>query len=248
MQKLVLIALLGLLAACSNTNSEERIRISAAASMTDGIGALAMQYSQITGHPVETNFGASSTLAKQIHDGAPADVYVSASREWIDYLRKREHLQGEPVVIARNRIVCVTQKDSSLERKDIADLAARPCLIAVADEGVPAGEYTRQALTKAGVLKKLTSSLVGQKDARAVVSAVQSGNTPVGFVYSSDAYNFEDSLRVLFVVPADMHDSIEYYAALLKNAEHPEAARGLFLYLQSEKAQDELSKLGFIGP
>ncbi|MCB9896274.1 MAG: molybdate ABC transporter substrate-binding protein [Planctomycetes bacterium] len=248
MRKLVLIALLGLIAGCSNTNSQEHIRVSAAASMTDAVGALALKYNQITGHPVDTNFGASSTLARQIHDGAPASVYVSASREWVDFLKKREHLQGEPVVIARNRIVCVAQKDSSFEFKDFAALAADPPVIAIADQGVPAGDYTRQALTKAGVLEKLKPSLVGQSDVRAVVAAVQTGNAPVGFVYSSDAYNFEDSLRVLFVVPGDMHDPIEYYAALLKDAENPEAARGFFLYLQSEKAQDELSKMGFIEP
>lgn len=248
MRKISLLLLLGLLTACGSSGRDETIRVAAAASMTDAVTALAGQYTNITGSSIQTDFGASGTLARQIKDGAPADVYISASRQWVDYLKENDLLEGNPIVIARNRIACVTRKDSGHEFKDFAALAANPQKIAVADEGVPLGDYTRQAMTRAGVLETLKPSLVGQSDARAVVTAVKSGNLPLAFIYTSDAYMHADEVKVLFVVAADLHDPIVYYAAQLKNAKYPKAAHGFLLYLQSDKAVDELSKQGFVDP
>ncbi len=248
MRTISLILLLGLLTACGSSARDETVRVAAAASMTEVVTALGGQYTKVTGSAVETDFGASGTLARQIKDGAPADVYISASRQWVDYLKENNLLEGEPLVIARNRIACVARTDSGLEYKDFAALAASPQKIAVADEGVPLGDYTRQALAKAGVLEGLKSSLVGQADARAVLKAVKSGNLPLAFIYTSDAYMETEELKVLFVVAAELHEPIEYYAAQLKNAKYPKAARGFLLYLQQEKAVDEFSKQGFVVP
>lgn len=234
-----------LLAACGGGDDREKVTVFAAASMTDAVNELADGF---TGSDVKTSFGASSDLARQIKDGAPADVYISASGNWIEYLKKHGKLEGEPVVIARNELVCVTWKGSDFERKDLADLGARPCLTAIADEGVPAGEYTRQAMAKAGVLETLKPSLVGQSDVRAVVMAVQSRNAPIGFVYSTDAAAFGDKLEVLFAVPAGMHDPVGYYAAQVKGATNPDAARAFIEYLQSDGARETLKKLGFREP
>lgn len=246
MTKLRIILPLLLLAACGNPNKGETIRIAAAASLADAIGGVATDYGNMTGRPMETDFGASGTLARQIADGAPADVYVSANKKWVEYLQQKDLVEGSPVVIARNRLVCVVRSDSKLEYKDFESLAAQAPLIAVGDEGVPAGEYTRQALTKAGVLDRLSKQLVGQQDVRSVVEAVESGDLPVGFVYASDAYQFSETLRVAFLVDVGLHDPIEYYAVLLKQARHPDAARGFVLYLQSEKAEKQFAKLGFV--
>jgi molybdate transport system substrate-binding protein len=248
MRKISLILLLGLLTACGSSARDETLRVAAAASMTDVVAALGAQYTKVTGSPVQTDFGASGNLARQIKDGAPADVYISASRHWVDFLRENNLLEGEPIVIARNRIACVTRKDSSLKYRDFAALAASPQKFAVADEGVPLGDYTRQAMSKAGVLEALKPSLVGQTDAAAVVTAVKSDNLALAFIYTSDAYMHAEELQVLFVVPAELHDPVVYYAAQLKNAKYPKAARGFLLYLQSDKAVDELSKQGFVDP
>ncbi|MCA8911707.1 MAG: molybdate ABC transporter substrate-binding protein [Planctomycetes bacterium] len=242
MRRLLLILPL-LLCACGNPHEGERLHVSAAASMTDVVGGIAAEYGDITGRKIDTNFGSSGTLAKQIADGAPADVYISANRQWVDYLKDKDLLAEEPAVIARNRLVCVVRKDSKEKINGFDDLADGT-LVAVGSEGVPAGDYARQALGKADVLEKL--KVVGQKDVRSVVKAVESGNAPVGFVYASDAYQFAETLHVAFVVDAALHDPIEYYAAPLKNAPNAEAARGFFLYLQSDKAQKQFAKFGFV--
>jgi molybdate transport system substrate-binding protein len=215
--------------------------------MTDAVTALAADYGEST--TITTGFGASSTLAKQIHDGAPAGVYISASREWVDYLKKREHVDGEPVVIARNTLVLVVGADSDLKWGGPAQLGnSPPAVIAIADEGVPAGDYARQALTRLSLMDVLKDRLVAQKDVRAVVQAVISGNAEAGFVYATDAVAFKDRLRVDFQVESALHEPIEYFAALLTGAEDPEAARGFFKYLQTERAQAQLLELGFSEP
>lgn len=234
-----------LLSACGGGDESDRVTVFAAASMTDVVTELSVGF---TDAKVRSSFGASSDLARQIKDGAPADVYISASNDWVDYLKKHERLEGDPVVIARNDLVCVTRKGSGFERNDLADLGARPCLTAIADAGVPAGEYTRQALARAGVLEGLKSSLIGQTDVRAVVTAVQSQNAALGFVYSSDAIAFRETLQVLFTVPAEMHEPIMYCAAVVKGAAKPDAARGFVKYLQSAGAREQLKKLGFREP
>ena len=246
MRTKILILVVLLVAACSNHPSEPRLRIASAASMTDAIGPMAEKYGAMTGRDVDTDFGASSTLAKQIADGAPADIYISASRKWVDYLKDRHLLLGEPVVIARNRLVCVVAKDGDTEADSFEALAGAADLIAVGDDGVPVGDYTRQAMRKSGVFDRLRERFVGQKDVRSVVNAVESGNAPAGFVYASDAYQFAETLRVAFVVDGDLHDPIEYYAAQLKQANAPEAARSFLIYLQTAEVQDRFAKLGFV--
>lgn len=222
------------------------MRVASAASLTDALGPLAKKYGAMTSREVETDFGASSTLAKQIADGAPADVFISASRKWIDYLKDKNLLLGEPVVVARNRLVCVVQKDSDADIDGFGALANTEDLIAVGDEGVPAGDYTRQAMHEAGVTESLRSRLVGQKDARSVVKAVETGNAPIGFVYASDAYQFPETLRVVFLVDDELHEPIEYYAAQLKQANAPEAAHSFLIFLGSDEVQDQFAKLGFV--
>lgn len=215
--------------------------------MTDAIGPLADEFGAANRNKVETNFGASSTLARQIADGAPADVYITASRKWVDYLEER-HLLLNEVVIARNRLVCVVPKDGGAELDSFEALTGAVDLIAVGDVGVPIGDYTLQAMRKAGVFENLRGRLVGQTDVRSVVNAVVTGNAPAGFVYASDAQQFQETLRVAFVVDAALHDPIEYYAAQLKQANAPESAHYFLIYLQSDKVQDQLAELGFERP
>ena len=248
MRKLILFALL-VLAACGGGGAEGTltVRVSAAASTTDAMNALAADYAGATKTNVQTSFGSSSTLAKQIHDGAPADVYISANQEWVEFLKKRDHVEGEPVVIARNELVLVVAADSELKWGGPAQLGnAPPEVIAIADAGVPAGDYARQALTKLSLLDVLQPRLVGQPDVRSVVWAVVNGNAEAGFVYATDALAFKDQLKVDFRVDSRLHEPIEYYAVLLKSAADNEPARGFFQYLQTDKARAQLKKLGFL--
>ncbi|MBK8208319.1 MAG: molybdate ABC transporter substrate-binding protein [Planctomycetes bacterium] len=244
MRRLVCICLV-LLAACgsgSRHNESPEIRVAAAASLTGAIGDLAAAYPDAR---VVCNYGASSDLARQIKDGAPADVYISASSKWADYMVS-EGLTGiPPLTIARNVLVCVVPADS---RADVKDLNALPQAgfrrIVIGDEGVPAGDYTRQAFKAANVQEELKSSLIGQKDVRTVVKAVESGEADCGFVYATDARTAK--VRVLFTVDAALHAEIGYYACLLKSAANPEQARAFITFLTSPEATAILRKAGFV--
>jgi molybdate transport system substrate-binding protein len=227
----------------------DRLTVYAAASLSEVVEALARRF---PGARVRTSFGSSSELARQIEDGAPADVFLSASPDWIDFLREAGALAGEPVVIARNRLVCVAPAGSALAARGASGPAALLAAlapgdrVAIAVEGVPAGEYARKALAHLGLLDAYRPRLVGQKDVRAVLHAVEQGELPAGFVYATDA-RIARVVRLFDLDPAS-HPPIEYDAAALRGAPNPLGARRFLEYLHSETAHELLSSAGFALP
>lgn len=225
------------------------LRVFAAASLTEVVGALAAGYE---GARVEPSFGASSALARQIRDGAPADVFVSASPAWIGFLRDAGALASEPVVLARNRLVCVASRRSGLGDRGIdGPRALLEALgpggrVAIADEGVPAGAYARAALAHRGLLDAYLPHLAGQRDVRAVLHAVEQGWLPAGFVYATDARVADVAL--LFAFDPSGHPPIEYRAAVVRDARHAEQARRFLDHLQDDEARALLARAGFALP
>jgi molybdate transport system substrate-binding protein len=198
-----------------------------------------------------TSFGASSELARQIKDGAPADVFISASPEWTEFLREAKALDGEALVIARNQLVAVAPKGSGLagavkEAKQLLDRLPAGERVAIADQGVPAGEYARKSLEKQGLLAAYQPRLVGQKDVRAVLHAVEQGELPAGFVYATDAR--VAAVERLFAFDPATHPPIEYHAATLRGSAQPAEARRFLAFLKSGAARDVLSGAGFALP
>lgn len=243
-------------------DASKPIRVLAAASLTEVVEELARDFE---GGAVETSFGASSDLARQIRDGAPADVFVSASPEWIDFLREAKTVLGEPVLVARNALVCVAPKGSALAREGLrgdgseapsADRVRGPAtlrarlgegdLVAIADAGVPAGDYARRALAKLGLQSAFERRLVGQKDVRAVLHAVEQGEVAAGFVYATDARVAR--VDTLFAFDPATHPPIEYHAVLLRGSVQPERARRFLEYLRGSAARSRLSGAGFVLP
>ena len=229
------------------------LRVFAAASLTEVVEALAKSFD---GGPVLTSFGASSDLARQIKDGAPADVFVSASPEWIAFLREADAIVGKPLVLARNALVCVAPKGSPLAenaaRPGVADpralleRIAKGDVVAIADQGVPAGEYARKALDQLGLAKAFEPRLVGQKDVRAVLHAVEQGEVAAGFVYATDAK--VANVETLFVFDPATHPPIEYHAVALRQTTNSDLARRFLAYLASDVARARLSAAGFVLP
>jgi molybdate transport system substrate-binding protein len=242
-------AFLALPGSAAIAQTEPTLRVFAAASLTEVVEALAQHFE---GARVETSFGSSSALARQIRDGAPADVFVSASPEWIDDLREAGALAGEPIMLARNRLVCIASKGSPLEQRRVSgpsallDALGPDGRVAIADEGVPAGEYARAALAKLGLQDAYRSHLVGQRDVRAVLHVVERGELPAGFVYGTDAKIAD--VVVLFAFDPATHPAIEYQAAVLREASHPEQARRFLEYLRSATARTLLTNAGFARP
>ncbi len=229
------------------------LRVFAAASLTEVVEALAKSFD---GGPVLMSFGASSDLARQIKDGAPADVFISASAEWINFLSEAHAIAGAPVVVARNALVCVAPEGSALagsgSRPGVADpralleRIAKDDVVAIADQGVPAGEYVRAALEKLGLAKAFESRLVGQKDVRAVLHAVEQGEVAAGFVYATDTKLAK--LETLFAFDPATHPAIEYHAVVLQQSTNSELARRFLAYLASDVARARLSAAGFVLP
>ncbi len=233
-----------------------RLRVFAAASLTDVLESLA---SGFTDARVDVSLGGSSALARQIRDGAPVDVFVSASPDWIEDLREADAITGEAVVLARNRLVCVAPRGSPLAEVGDGLTAPEPvepqalfarlddgARLGIADPGVPAGEYARAALDRLGVLRDLERRLVGQKDVRAVLHAVEQGELVAGFVYATDAAVAD--VIVLFAFDAATHPAIEYQAVVPREAESPELARRFLVYLRSDSARAVLTRAGFDAP
>ncbi len=227
----------------------DSLRVLAAASLTDVVEQLAAAFE---GGPVATAFGSSGALARQIRDGAPADLFLSASPEWIEYLEEADALDGGSIVLARNRLVCIVPRGSALAGLDIADAAAlaaaldEDARIAVADEGVPAGEYARRALAHFDLLDDVAPRLVGQADVRAVLTAVERGELDAGVVYSTDARVAD--VDVLFAFDPASHPPIEYRAAVVRGAAHRDAARRFLAFLRGDAARDVLAAAGFAVP
>jgi len=226
-----------LVSACAGGRDDNVLRVYAAASMTELIAALADDAPA----RVDPNHASSGALARQIKDGAPADVFISASSRWMNALVSDGLIEGEPVVFARNRLVLIAPPGGATVASSLNDLPANARL-AIGDESVPAGEYARQALETAGVT---AVRVIGQRDARAVVRAVAAGHVEYGIAFESDA---REGVRVLCVLDGALHPPIEYHAGVVKGSRNAAAAREFVSTLQSDGTRGRLKDLGFAAP
>lgn len=226
-----------------------RLLVLAAASTTEVVTRLAADFQAAT---VQTSFGGSGALARQIEDGAPADLFVSASRRWVDELARRHLLLAAPRVLCRNQLVCVAGPGSALVQSPPADagaLAVRlpaDARLAIADAGVPAGDYARQSLQATGALAALTPHLVAMTDVRAVLRAVAAGEVAAGFVYATDAG--AAAVTPLFAFDPATHAPIEYLVAIPSTSREPGLAEALLDHLTGAAAAAVLTAAGFVVP
>lgn len=224
------------------------LNVFAAASLTDALQEIATAYEKEEGERLVLNLGASSTLARQIQEGAPADLFLSADEEKMDGLEKRKLLlPGTRKSVLSNTLVVVVPDDSSLRISGPKDLAA-PGLRALAlaePQSVPAGIYAKEYLRKAGVWSKVIDRVVPTENVRAALAAVASGNVDAGIVYKTDA-QIAKRVRVAYEVPRAEGPVISYPFAVLAGSERPEAARKLLAWLASPGAAAVFRKYGFL--
>lgn len=222
----------------------------AAASLTDALNTIGADW-QKAGHPaVRFSFGASSTLARQIAEGAPANVFASADQQWMDYLQKKDLLApGTRVDLLTNRLVLVVPENGPDHVKlspgfDLAALLGPNGRLATGDPAhVPVGIYAAQALKKLGVWDYAQQHLAPAADVRSALLLVERGEAPAGIVYSTDAA-VAKGLKITAVFPEDTHDPISYPFAILKGADTAEA-RSFMSYLQGPDARAVFDKYGF---
>jgi molybdate transport system substrate-binding protein len=191
----VLILTAAALAVCKVNGAE--VNVYAAASLTDVMKEIASAYEKESGDKILFNFGASSLLARQIIERAPADIFLSADEAKMDELEKAGLISTETRRdLLSNLLVIVVPYDSKLGIASPEELVTKSQKIAVADpRAVPAGIYTREYLTRLGLWQKLEPKIVPTENVRAALAAVESGNVDAGFVYKTDA-NISSKVRI----------------------------------------------------
>ena len=241
----LLVALAAAFCACVGS-AKTTLTISAAASLKDALAETEAAYKQSHANVAfSNNFGSSGTLATQIDQGAPADVFLSAAAKPMDELEAKGLIvSGTRRNLLRNSLVLIAPLDSRLrDFQSLADGSIRS--IAVGDPAsVPAGQYGRQTLIALHLLDKLNSKLVFAKDVRQVLTYVETGNADAGLVYATDT-QASGKVRVVATAPDSSHDPIVYPAAVVKGTHSEEAARKFVEYLGSPAARAIFVKHGF---
>ena len=221
----------------------------AAASMKNALDDVDDAFTRKTGIKVVASYAASSALMKQIEQGAPADVFLSADVKWMDYGNQRGLIKNDTRRnLLGNKLVLIAPKDSKINNVTIApgfDLAglAGDGRIAVGDvRAVPAGLYAKAALEKLGIWAAVEPKLAMAENVRAALVLVARGEAPLGIVYETDA-KVEKGVKIVGVFPEDSHPPIIYPVALTKDAK-PGAAQYL-AYLRTAEAKAVFERYGF---
>ena len=196
------------------------------------------------------SYAGSSALARQIDQGAPADVYLSANQSWMDWLQKKGRLKdGSRRDLLRNSLVLVAYGEApavTLSPKlDLAGLLGDGRLAVAFTDSVPAGIYAKQALTSLHLWAQAKPRLAPADDVRSALALVASGEAPFGIVYATDA-KAEPKVSVAATFPADSHDPIVYPGAIVKEADNPQA-KAFLDWLSGPAARKIFARNGFSG-
>jgi molybdate transport system substrate-binding protein len=228
-------------------NRPDEILVSAAASLTDALTAIARAYEAETGTHVALNFGASSSLARQIAGGAPVDLFISADEAQMDAVANAGQLDAASRVDLLSNQLVVVMPAGARQLASLKDLTAASIKrIALANPAaVPAGVYAKAYLESKGLWKDLEPKLVPTLDVRAALAAVDAGNADAAFVYRTDAAIARSAVTV-FQVPLANSPRITYPAAIVKAAQHADNARAFLAYLRDAKARAVFEKYGFV--
>ncbi len=228
-----------------------RLTVFAAASLTEVLQEIAESYRAKTGIVTRFSFAASSALAKQIEAGAPADAFVSADVEWMDYLANHGSIDLKTRRnVAGNEVVLIAPAGSDVKLAIAKDFPLAKALgkgrLAIADPAsVPAGRYAKTALTALGVWAQAEPHLAPAENVRAALALVSRGESPLGIVYRTDAA-VDPKVKVVAAFPADSYPPIDYPAAKIANGAQEAAA--FVAFLASADAQAVFAKYGFTAP
>lgn len=227
------------------------LTVFAAASLKESMDEAAAAYGKAHGHEVRVSYAASSALARQIEQGAPADVFMSADLDWIDTLQGKNLIDDATRrELLGNTLVLVAPKDSAAKPlqltrgTDLRPLLGDDGRLALAlTASVPAGKYAKAAFTSLGMWDALQPRVAEAENVRAALLLVARGEALLGVVYGSDA-KAESRVRVLATFPADSHPPIVYPVARVKASTHPQAA-AFVQWLQAPEAGAIFRKHGF---
>jgi len=224
------------------------ITVFAAASLVESLREIGTNYEHLTGKTVVFNFAGSSTLARQIEEGAPADIFFSADEAQMDRLEQKGHLvEGSRHDLLSNTLVIVVAAEHGVNVRSPKDLS-RPDIhrLALGDPiSVPIGVYTREYLEKIGLWKSVVSRIVPTENVRGALAAVESGNAEASIVYKTDALTTR-KVTIAYRVPAEDGPRIRYPVALLKGATQPAESKAFLEFLAGDAARNVFEKRGFV--
>ena len=224
----------------------ETINLSVAASMTDVFKEIISHFSR--SHPqikLQPNFASSGSLARQIEQGAPADLYISANQKWMDYLVKKQFVDPDSVkIFACNSLVFVGTE--TMAGVDINNLSRLKRIALGTPDSVPAGQYAKQAMVNTGVFAKLESErkLILAKDVRQALLYADRGEVDGAFVYKTDA-SLAERAFIIFTVPENLHDRIAYPIAITRLGRGKQGVEAFHDFIISPDARTILEQFGF---
>ncbi|WP_414163196.1 molybdate ABC transporter substrate-binding protein [Superficieibacter sp. BNK-5] len=229
---------------------EGKITVFAAASLTNAMQDIAKEYKKEKNVDVVSSFASSSTLARQIEAGAPADLFISADQKWMDYAVDKKAIDtSSRETLLGNSLVAVAPKASKLDKVTIDTKTNWTRLLdggrlAVGDpDHVPAGIYAKEALQKLGAWETLSPKLAPAEDVRGALAMVERNEAPLGIVYGSDAVASK-GVKVVGTFPEDSHKKVEYPLAIIDG--HKNATVSAFYdYLKGPQASAIFKRYGF---
>ena len=221
------------------------LNLSAAASLKEVINELSASYTaKHPGTVFVKNFGPSGTLAGQIENGGPADLFIAANTEWMDYLNNKKLVDANSIkTFAWNSLVFAGT--TSKKVTSMNDLQKLEKIAIGSPKSVPAGDYAMTAMTKASVATKLADKFIMAKDVRECLMYAELGEVDGGFMYKTDALQAKKA-KLLFSVPQELYPRVVYPMALTVKAAQNNEAKEFLVYLQSKEARSVLTKYGFL--
>lgn len=228
---------------------DKTVTVFAAASLKNALDDVNAAFLKASGVKVVASYAASSALAKQIEQGAPADVFISADLAWMDYLAQKKAVKDDTrVSLLGNRLVLIAPKDSKIDKVDIgpgfdlAKLIGDGRITTGEVTSVPVGKYAKGALEKLGIWVSVEKKFAMADNVRAALALVSRGEAVLGIVYETDA-KVDPGVKIVGAFPADLHPAIVYPAAATVNAK-PETAAYLN-FLRSGASKTVFEKYGF---
>lgn len=244
------VASAALLAAFSSSAMAADMAVFAAASLTNALQDIAAQYKKEKQVDVVASYASSSTLARQIEQGAPVDLFISADQQWMDYaIDKQQMVANTRYTLLGNELVLIAPKDSKITKVEIDKKTDWKKLLeggrlAVGDpDHVPAGIYAKESLENLCAWATLAPEMARANNVRSAMALVERAEAPLGIVYGSDAIA-SDKVKVVGVFPEASHKPVEYPMAIVKGHENP-TVTAFYDYLKSPAAAVIFEKYGF---
>lgn len=245
-----LAAVMMLMVASRPVQAREAVVVFAASSLKGALDEIAAGWSRETGHVVRVSYAGSSKLARQIQLGAPADIFFSANRAWMDALEKDKLIEADSRRdLLSNRLVLLAHGPNAAPVEispalDLASLLGEGRLAMAMVDAVPAGIYGKAALTSLGLWEKVRGNVVQAENVRAALVLVARGETPYGIAYETDA-GAADNVTVVGRFPESSHPAIVYPAALVAESQNAREGARFLAHLQSAQARVIFERHGF---